>query len=144
MQCIVVKYLHIKHTEKNALCYFKHSQILRFGKKLITAHCCFDVSKLMTRTCGVLQEVLKLLKPYLVYDPKPKVMYMGHIRPTGKPFTWLPQDPSTANQTSIAQLQLTACCFQCYQEACEWAGQPGWEQEGGTGLYWVHCSTVPV
>ncbi len=84
MQCIVVKYLHIKHTEKNALCYFKHSQILRFGKKLITAHCCFDVSKLMTRTrtCGVLQEVLK---PYLVYDPKPKVMYMGHIRPTGKP-----------------------------------------------------------
>ncbi len=93
MQCIVIKYLHIKHTEKNALCYFKHSQILKFGKKLITAHCCFDVSKLMTRTrtCGVLQEVLKLLKPYLVYDPKPKVMYMGHIRPTGKPFTWLPR-----------------------------------------------------
>lgn len=33
----------------------------------------------------LLKQVLNVSKPHLVHDPKPKVMYMGHIHPTGQP-----------------------------------------------------------
>lgn len=112
---------HSKHIEKRHYAISNTPRHWNLPKNLlITAHCCCDVSKcVLMRTCGVPQAVLKLFKPYLVYDPKPKVMHMGHIRPTGKPFTRLPRDPSTANHTRVAQLQFTACCFHGNQEACE-------------------------
>lgn len=52
------------------LCYFYNAWLLRCQQMNFDEDLWFSKS------------VLKLFKPYLVYDPKPKVVYMGHIRPT--------------------------------------------------------------